>query len=186
MEKSRGDLGLPPLRPLIKNGLKVLFVGFNPGQRSAEIGHYYGHPGNRFWWLLHQAGFTDRRFRPEEDSLLLDLGFGLTDIVTRPSKSSNDLAGWELREGRQDLLDKMHTFRPAVACYNGIGVYKAAAEKAKVTYGQQADAVVSGVIDFVAASPSGRSREPIESKLRLYRQLYELVQSLFHTPRFHW
>lgn len=178
MHKRRGDLGLLPLPTYIAPGLNLLFIGFNPGMRSAQIGHYYGYPGNRFWWLLHQSGLTDRLLRPEEDHTLLNLGYGLTDIVARPSKSSNDLAGWELRAGRADLLDKLDRFRPRIACYNGKGVYAALTGKPSPAYGRQPEPVVHGVVDFVAASPSGRSREPVSLKLKLYKELRALLLSL--------
>lgn len=178
MQKRRGELPLPPLPQLIRPGLKLLFVGFNPGQRAAEIGHYYAHPSNSFWRLLHQAGFTERQFKPEEDARLLEMGYGLTDIVARPSKTSNVLAGWEFRQGREELLAKLRQYQPAVVCYNGLGVYRAAAQMAKVSYGRQPHSIVPGIIDFVAASPSGLSREKRDVKLQLYRDLYALVQSL--------
>jgi TDG/mug DNA glycosylase family protein len=172
----RGELGLPPLPDYIRPGLRILFIGFNPGERAAQIGHYYGYPGNRFWWLLYEAGLTDRLLRPEEDQSLLDYGLGLTDIVARPSKSSSDLSGWELREGREALLQKLHTYRPKIACCNGLGVYRALTGRKSVAYGRQPVSVAAGIIDFVAASPSGRSRAPLAHKLALYQELRHLSE----------
>src|SRR5690349_20007515 len=51
---------------LVKD-LQVLFVGSNPSLRSAEVGHNFARPGNRFYPALHAAGFTPRRLRPDED-----------------------------------------------------------------------------------------------------------------------
>lgn len=172
----QGELDLPPLPDHLAPGLKIVFIGFNPGETSARLGHYYGYAGNRFWWLLHQAGLTDRLLAPAEDHTLPErYGYGLTDLVDRPSKSSGDLAGWELRDGREQLLEKLRRYRPKVACYNGKGVYAAAAGVKQVAYGLQPASLVEGVLDFVAASPSGRSREPVAFKLELYRQLCALV-----------
>lgn len=174
----RGELELPPLPTYIKEGLNILFIGFNPGERAAQIGHYYGYPGNRFWWLLHHSGLTPSLLKPEEDHTMLDLGYGLTDIVARPSKSSADLAGWELRQGREELLDRLRTYRPRIACYNGKGVYQALTGQRKVSYGRQPTSCVDGVVDFVAASPSGRSREPQAYKLQLYIELRHLAEQM--------
>lgn len=172
----RGNLGLPPLPDYLGPGLKIIFIGFNPGERSAQTGHYYGHTGNRFWWLLWQSGLTDRLVKPEEDHTLPEqYGYGLTDLVARPSKSSGDLAGWELREGRQAILDKLLRYRPRVACYNGKGVYTAVSGGVKPAYGLQSASLTDGVLDFVTASPSGRSREPLTSKLALSRDLRSLT-----------
>lgn len=179
MTELRGDLGLPGLPDLTEPGLRVIFIGFNPGERSAQVGHYYAYPGNRFWWLLWQAGFTERRIPPEEDHTLPErYGIGLTDLVERPSKSSGDLAGWELRDGRTELLARLERCRPLVACYNGKGIYRAVAGQQDVAYGRQPQSVVPGVADFVAASPSGRSRETMAVKLDLYRELKAWVDEL--------
>lgn len=159
----------------LASGLKVVFVGFNPGETSAREGHYYAYPGNRFYWLLWQAGLTDRLHAPAEDASLLALGYGLTDLVGRSTKSSSDLTGADLRSGREELLAKLRRYRPRVACYNGKGVYGGLTGRKRVEYGLQPDSVVPGVLDFVAASPSGRSREPLKTKLRLYQELRALI-----------
>ncbi|MGE5672328.1 MAG: mismatch-specific DNA-glycosylase [Mycobacterium leprae] len=171
----KGDLGLPPLPDYLAQELRILFIGFNPGERSAQLGHYYAHPSNRFWWLLWQAGLTDRLLSPQEDAALLQYGFGLTDLVDRPSKSSGDLAGWEMRSGCEQLLDKIRRFQPYIACYNGKGVYAGASGLKQFDYGLQPGRLVAGTIDFVAASPSGRSREKLTDKLALYRELRNLI-----------
>ena len=173
---NKGDLGLPPLPDYLTPGLRVVFIGFNPGEMSARCGHYYAYPGNRFWWLLWQSGLTDRLVSPTEDHTLPErYGYGLTDLVDRPSKSSNDLGGHELRDGRETLLEKLRLYRPRVACYNGLGIYRALIGKKQVEYGLQKEQAVPGVIDFVAASPSGRSRERLERKLELLRDLYQIL-----------
>ena len=41
------------LPPIVAPDLKVLFVGINPGLRSAEVGHNFARPGTRFWGALH-------------------------------------------------------------------------------------------------------------------------------------
>ena len=33
----------------LRVGLNLVFVGFNPSLKSAEIGHYYAGRGNQFW-----------------------------------------------------------------------------------------------------------------------------------------
>ena len=52
-------------------GLDVLFCGINPSLLSAERGHHFARPGNRFWPALHLAGLTPRRLTPDEDRELL-------------------------------------------------------------------------------------------------------------------
>lgn len=73
------------LPDLLAPGLRVVFCGTAAGAESARRGAYYAGPGNRFWPMLHEAGFTPRRFRPEEFPELLALGIGLTDLAKRAS-----------------------------------------------------------------------------------------------------
>ena len=77
-----------PLPDHLRPGLRILFVGFNPGLHSVRVGHHYAGPSNRFWALLHRAGLTPRLFEPREDGLLPQLGYGLTNIVDRPTRSA--------------------------------------------------------------------------------------------------
>ena len=60
--------------------LRLVFVGTAASTRSAELGHYYAHPGNRFWRAIHEAGITPRRYQPGEFAALIELGIGFTDL----------------------------------------------------------------------------------------------------------
>src|SRR4249919_2317246 len=81
---------------LVAKDLIVLFAGINPGLYTAAIGHHFGRPGNRFWPALHGGGFTPRLFSPFEGSLLLDLKFGITNIVGRATARADELTIEEL------------------------------------------------------------------------------------------
>lgn len=64
----------------LRKNLRLVFVGTAASTRSAELGHYYAHPGNRFWRAIHEAGITPRRYQPAEFGKLLALGIGFTDL----------------------------------------------------------------------------------------------------------
>lgn len=64
----------------LRPNLRLVFVGTAASTRSAEVGHYYAHPGNRFWRAIHEAGITPRRYRPDEFAGLITLGIGFTDL----------------------------------------------------------------------------------------------------------
>ena len=68
---------------VIAPGLGVLFCGINPGLYTAAVGHHFARPGNRFWKVLHLAGFTDRLLSPFEETALLASGIGITNLVAR-------------------------------------------------------------------------------------------------------
>src|SRR5947208_10316853 len=104
---SAGDLG-----PIVGHGLRVLFVGINPSLRSAEVGHHFARPGNRFWPTLYAAGFTPRRLTPEDDGLLPSFGIGVTNIVARPTRTATDLTVAELRAGAVALEETVRGWTP--------------------------------------------------------------------------
>lgn len=89
-------------------GLRVLFVGINPSLRSAEVGHHFARPGNRFWPTLHAAGFTSRQLTPYEDALLPSFGIGVTNIVPRATRAASELSTEELRAGAVVLEGTVH------------------------------------------------------------------------------
>src|SRR5580700_7682466 len=81
---------------LIAKDLIVLFAGINPGLYTAAIGRHFGRPGNRFWPALYGGGFTPRVFSPFENSFLLELGFGITNVVERATAAADELSDEEL------------------------------------------------------------------------------------------
>lgn len=167
-----------PLPDIIDYGLKVVFIGFNPGLRSAKLGHHYAGRSNRFWSFLYKSGLTPELIPAEEDQRLLDYGYGSINIVDRPSKGAADLSKEEFLEGRKVLREKLAYYQPKVACYMGIGVYREFAQIKKVKRGLQQQSMVSGVLDFVISSPSGLNRTPIEEQLERYQELKEMLEKL--------
>ena len=109
---------------LVAKNLIVLFAGINPGLYTAAIGRHFGRPGNRFWPALHAGGFTPRLFSPFESSLLLDLNFGITNLVARATARADELTNDELRAGGHRLEAKVKRWRPTVVAFVGIGTYR--------------------------------------------------------------
>ena len=109
---------------LVAKNLIVLFVGINPGLYTAAIGRHFGRPGNRFWPALHAGGFTPRLFSPFESFLLLDLEFGITNLIARATARADELSDDELRAGGQRLEAKVKRWRPTVVAFVGIGPYR--------------------------------------------------------------
>src|SRR5262245_9355762 len=85
------------LRDVVAPGLKVLFCGINPSLYSAAVGHHFARPGNRFWPALYAGGFTERRYSPFEDRLLLARGYGLTNLVDGATARADELSLEEMR-----------------------------------------------------------------------------------------
>lgn len=108
----------------IEPGVRVLFVGINPGVRSALTGHHFAGPSNRFWKLLFASGLVPRALTFEEDALLPRYGFGITNLVARPSPGIDDLAPAEYLAGWKILEKKIRKYRPAVVALVGVTLYR--------------------------------------------------------------
>jgi double-stranded uracil-DNA glycosylase len=139
---------------LIAKNLIVLFAGINPGLYTAAIGRHFGRPGNRFWPALHGGGFTPRIFSPFEGSLLLDLKFGITNIVERATARADELTDDELRAGGQRLQVKVECWRPTVVAFVGIGPYRIVTGIKDASVGLQKDPF-GGSHAWVLPNPSG-------------------------------
>src|SRR5437588_4716150 len=90
---------LPPLRDRIRPPVRVLFVGINPGVRSALTGQHFAGFSNRFWKLLFESGLVPERLRAEDDRRLAEWGFGVTNLVPRPSPGIDTLTRDEYLSG---------------------------------------------------------------------------------------
>ncbi len=164
-----------PVNDRIREGLKILFVGFNPSIRSSETGTHFANPNNRFWRILHEAGITPRKYAAAEDHLLPKIGLGITNIVARPTKAADEITKEEYQKGKIILRNKIEKLKPKVVCFVGKGVYQEYSGQKKVPWGKQEESVVPGTIDFVAPSSSGLVRMKIEEIVEIYKHLNEIV-----------
>jgi TDG/mug DNA glycosylase family protein len=154
----RRRLLLPPLRDRIKPGVRVLFVGINPGIRSSQTGHHFAGFSNRFWRLLFEAGIVPEPITFEDDDRLPEFGYGITNIVARPTPGIDTLLPIEYVEGRVKLRRKVRRYRPAVVAMVGVTVFRAMfpERKGPVTPGPQPERIGDSEV-FVLPNPSGRN-----------------------------
>lgn len=170
-----------PVPDILAPGISVVFIGFNPGCRSAETGHHFAGYSNKFWKLLASAGLTPYQLKPEEDNTLLSYGYGITNIVARPSRTAAEITKEEYHIGREQLKEKLLLYKPAIACFAGVGVYREFAKQSGVRCGLQPVGIVEGVIDFVVPSPSGLTRILFQDQLVYYQELARLIQDISHS-----
>lgn len=166
---------LEPIPDHLQKGLKILFVGFNPSIRSSETGYHYANPNNRFWKILHQSGLTPRKMAPEENSELLSLGYGLTNIVARPTKEAAEISKEEYAEGAALLQQKILKYRPKAVCFVGKGVYQEFSKKRQIRWGVQEEPVMPGIVEFVAPSSSGLVRMKLDEIVEIYSGLNNYI-----------
>jgi TDG/mug DNA glycosylase family protein len=142
------------LHPVLGPDLDVLFVGINPSLRSAEVGHHFARPGNRFYPALHAAGFTPRRFAPDEDGTLPEYGVGITNIAARPTRAASELSDQELRDGAAELEALVTELQPRLVAFLGLGAYRTAFARPKAPMGPQPE-TVGGRPAWILPNPSG-------------------------------
>jgi TDG/mug DNA glycosylase family protein len=149
---------LPPLRDRIRPGVRVLFVGINPGVRSARTGHHFAGFSNRFWKLLYESRLVPEPVTYEDDDRLPDFGYGITNIVPRPTPGIDTLLPGEYVMGRVTLRRKIRRYRPAIVAMIGVTVFRAMfpERKGPVTLGLQVDRIGESAV-FVLPNPSGRN-----------------------------
>jgi TDG/mug DNA glycosylase family protein len=142
------------LLPIVGPRLDVLFVGINPGLRSAEVGHNFARPGNRFYPALHAAGFTPRLLAPEEDVDLPAYGVGITNIASRPTRDAASLSREELRAGAAELEALVAEVQPRLVAILGLTAYRDAFGRAKASLGLQEE-TIGGRPVWLLPNPSG-------------------------------
>jgi len=174
--KRSARVKLSPLPDYLRPGLELVFVGFNPGERSARLGHYYAGVGNLFWKGLFHSGLVPDPLNFSDDWRLPQYGFGLTDLVKEPSHSSGDLPREQFRRGRQALRRKLCRVRPLVVSFNGKGVYELFSGR-PCQLGAQSESLCRAAV-FVLPSTSARNasfsrQEKLEWFCRLGRFLCE-------------
>ncbi len=149
---------LPPLRDRIKPGVRVLFVGINPGIRSSLTGHHFAGFSNRFWVLLFESGLVPERITYTDDDRLPEFGYGITNIVPRPTPGIDTIAPDEYVAGRLKLRRKILRYRPPIVAMVGVTVFRAMfpERKGAVTLGPQRERI-GGTEVFVLPNPSGRN-----------------------------
>lgn len=139
---------------LATKNLAVLFVGINPGLYTAAIGCHFGRPGNRFWPALYGGGFTPRLFSPFEQTLLLDHGLGITNIVGRATARAEELTNEELVAGGRRLQGKVKRWRPTVVAFLGLQPYRVISGVKDARVGLQ-DSLFGGSHAWLLPNPSG-------------------------------
>ena len=152
------EVRLPRLRDRIRPGVEVLFVGINPGIRSAMTGHHFAGFSNRFWKLLYESGLVPERITFADDDRLPDWGFGITNIVPRATPGIDTLSADEYTRGRTRLHAKIRRFRPRVVALVGVTVFRAMFpdHKGRVVVGLQRQ-TLDGIPVFVLPNTSGRN-----------------------------
>lgn len=170
------------LEDYLEMNLDLVFVGINPSLMAAHRGRYYAGPGNHFYKLLHESGLTPRFLSFEEDYKLLQYGIGLTNIVTRATRSAADLKRTEIKEGAKVVEEKLKLYKPKVAVFNGKCIYEVFANissKSTFYFGLQPERI-GDIAIWVTPSSSARCANfpRMVDKLHFYTALKKYLHFL--------
>jgi TDG/mug DNA glycosylase family protein len=155
---------------LVAPGLKLLFVGINPGLWTAATQTHFAHPGNRFYPALVAGGILERApsyaegFTDEDRRALLEAGIGVTNLVHRATARADELRPNELRDGARRLERDVAAWQPLVVAVVGITAYRQAFRRPKAVVGKQPEEL-SGSELWVVPNPSGLNAHDTVSTL---------------------
>ncbi|MEP6561325.1 MAG: mismatch-specific DNA-glycosylase [Nakamurella sp.] len=160
---------------LIGPGLKLLFVGINPGLWTAAVNAHFARPGNRFWPALQLAGITPHRIDASRGLLdadragLIAAGVGISNLVPFATARADELTPAQLTASVQSLTDLVARSRPTVVAVLGLTAYRQAFDDRKAKQGPQPETLAGAEI-WVLPNPSGlNAHETAASLAAAYR-----------------
>lgn len=165
------------LADVIDHELAVVFCGINPGLTAAAEGLHFVSATNRFWLVLHRAGFTPMQIPPKDHRHILRYRCGLTVAVTRATPAAADVSRSEMRDARAALEKKIRRYAPRVVAFLGKAAFAAMTDDPKVPWGRQVDHF-GGAVAWVLPNPSGRNRSfRTEALVQAYGALRAYVEA---------
>lgn len=167
-----------PLSDILERGLSVIFCGINPGLGSASAGHHFSNASNRFWRVVHLAGFSPERIRPDDDRTLLRYGCGLTTAVSRATARAAELSRSEFEAAASGFERKIQYHAPRYVAFLGKTALAAMSGKRDIQWGAQSD-TFGGARVWVLPNPSGLNRAfDLDSLVSAYRELRVAITSV--------
>ena len=154
--------------------LVAVFCGINPGRVSAAAAAHFANPRNDFWRLLHEAGFTPRLLRPDEQFEVLRHGVGLTNAAARTTKGSGDLRSADFAGSAKRLECIARELRPRTIGFVGKEAYRGTfGERAE--HGLQARHLAETLLFVLPSTSPANAAVPYAERLRWFRAFRELV-----------
>ncbi|PJE05752.1 G/U mismatch-specific DNA glycosylase [Mycobacterium sp.] len=156
---------------VLARGLDVIFCGINPACTAVADGHNFSNRSNRFWPVLHLAGFTDVRLQPQDEHRLLEYGCGITAVVTRATKRADEISRHEFRQARPDFEAKMRRCAPRVIAFLGKRGFSAMMDDPGLAWGPYPERFADATV-WILPNPSGLNRAfSLDALVAAYAQL---------------
>jgi double-stranded uracil-DNA glycosylase len=156
---------------ILAKGLDVIFCGLNPASSAVVAGHNFSNRNNRFWPVLHLAGFTDLRIQPQDERRLLDYGCGITAVVRRPTRKAAEVSPEEFRRARVGFEAKMRRYAPRSIAFLGKRALSIMVGRPVLEWGRQPLAF-AGTTAWILPNPSGLNRSfTLDALVSAYSEL---------------
>ena len=155
--KARTTMSSSSPPDILARGLDVIFCGLNPALSAAVAGHNFSNGNNRFWTVLHLAGFTAVRLQPRDERRLLDYGCGITAVVRRPTRRAAEISPEEFRQARLGFEARMRHYAPRAIAFLGKRALSAMIGQPHVDWGRL-PTEFAGTMAWVLPNPSGLNR----------------------------
>jgi TDG/mug DNA glycosylase family protein len=169
-----GDTTPSDVPDVLAPGLRVVFVGINPGRVSAASRAHFANPRNDFWRLLHAAGFTSRRFEPHEQFSLLDEGVGVTNAAYRTTPGSGDLRRSDFDGSAERLARIADELRPGWFGFVGKEAYRGTFNE-RTEVGVQKRTLGETRLFVLPSTSPANAAVPWAERLRRFVELRALV-----------
>ncbi|MCG3119004.1 MAG: G/U mismatch-specific DNA glycosylase [bacterium] len=158
----------------LRPGLKLVFIGLNPGLYSARAGKYFARPTNRFWPALSAANFFGHEVKAGDEKILFERGIGFTDVVERATSQIDELAPAEIQAGVKILRRKIKRLAPPVICFIGLTGFRwvfGVPAKVQVRPGPQPETLGASRIYVLPSSSPANAHFPLEKLVVECRRL---------------
>jgi double-stranded uracil-DNA glycosylase len=155
-------------------GLDVVFCGINPGFVSAAAAAHFANPRNDFWRLLHEAGFTPRLLRPEQQLETPGFGIGLTNAAPRTTRGSGDLRRGDFAGAAERLEQLARELKPRAIAFVGKEAYRGTFGE-RPEHGLQERRLGETLLFVLPSTSPANAAVPWEERLRWFCELRTLV-----------
>ena len=135
----------------------MIFCGLNPAAGAAVAGHNFSNRSNRFWTVLHLAGFTYVLLRPQDKRRLLEYRCGITAVVGRATKRADEVLPEEFLKARVGFETKIRRYALRSIAFLGKRALSTMIGQPEVEWGRHPKGF-AGTMAWVLPNPSGLNR----------------------------